>query len=183
MLNRYTQIPKLVDKHPNQRICPERPPHEHRDMQLSSEYIRGLVDGEGCFSFSTTTSTYMGKTFKRKVPAFILQMHARDRCLIEAVIKHLGLKNEIYIYPPYSKDGAKRGWSVRLIVREFGQLKDIIIPFFYKKLKGHKGDQFIEWLEKIGSEPDVSSRFKSLYRLYKWGMYDKLPKFTEKFKD
>lgn len=147
--------------------------------KLSSEYIRGLIEGEGTFTFTTTG--WSGK--KKKVPSFQLRMNIRDRELIEAVRDFLGLKNRVYIYHYPGKDGARRGPQAMLIVREFISLKDIIIPFFYKKLVGYKGIQFTAWLEKIGSDPDISDRFKSLYRLYKWGMYDKLPKFTEKFKD
>ena len=185
MLNGHTQNLIFTGEHRDKRNGLIIPAHEHRRINLSNEYIRGLVDGEGCFSFSTTTSTYMGKVFKRNVPAFIIQMHVRDRCLIEAVAKHLGLKNEVYMYPPYPnhKDSFNRGWSARLIVREFISLRDIIIPFFHNKLKGHKGEQFMVWLEKIGSDPNISDKFKSLYQLYKSGAYDADPRFTEKFRD
>ncbi|MBI2514873.1 LAGLIDADG family homing endonuclease [Candidatus Wolfebacteria bacterium] len=153
----------------------------NKNLKLTNEYIRGLVGGEGCFTFSVNSDKKTHR--KRKVPAFILQMNIRDTELIEAVPDHLGLKNKIYIYPPYRGDGIKRGPSARLIVREFTNLKDIIIPFFYKKLKGYKAKQFMEWLEWMGSDPLISDRFKSLYRLYKWGMYDTYPKFTERFKE
>ncbi len=147
--------------------------------KLSCEYIRGLIDGEGTFTFTTSGN----KKNKMKIPAFQLRMHIRDKELIEGVRDFLGLKNKIYIYHYPGKDGANRGPQAMLIVREFKNLKDVIITLFYKKLIGYKNKQFIEWLEKIGSDPDVSNRFKSLYRLYKWGMYDKLPEFTEKFND
>lgn len=145
--------------------------------KLSYDYIRGLVEGEGSFTFCATTT--WGK--KAKVPAFQLRMHIRDKELIEATRDFLGLKNKIYTYYYPGKDGANRGPQAMLIVREFNNLKDIIIPLFYKNLIGHKNKQFIDWLEKIGSDPAVSDRFKSLYRLYKWGIYDKNPKFTQKF--
>ena len=66
-----------------------------------------------------------------------------------------------------------------MIVREFGQLKNIIVPFFYKRLKGNKGKQFEQWLEKIGSDPDVSETFKFIYKIYKAGFYDKNPKYLD----
>lgn len=157
-------------------------------MDISNEYIRGLVEGEGCFSLHTGRIMANGR--KYKLPAFMLAMHIRDKDLIEAIRDNLGLKVKIYYRSPrVNISNAKTGdvyLSERqtiLVVRDFKQLKDIIIPFFYKKLKGHKGNQFIEWLEKIGADPDVSDRFKSLYRLYKWGIYDNLPKFKDKFKD
>ncbi len=155
--------------------------HDQQKNTLSYEYIRGLVDGEGCFTFYPGYKKANG--IKYKIPAFVIGMNERDRGLLEMVRNTMGLRNPIYTRRPSIKDGYKRENAAVLVVREFDQLKDIVIPFFYKKLKGFKGKQFMEWLEKIGSDPNVSNRFKSLYRLYKWGMYDELPKFTEKFKD
>ena len=148
---------------------------------LFEEYVRGLIEGEGCFTFYPGWKKKDGH--KSKLPAFVIGMHERDKELLRMIKNTLELRNSIYMRLPSNKDGYNRGKTAVLVVREFDQLKDIIIPFFYKKLKGYKGKQFMEWLEKIGSDPDVSDRFKSLYRLYKWGMYDNYPKFTEKFKD
>lgn len=157
-------------------------------MDISNEYIRGLVEGEGSFTFSTTSKRADGTRYK--LPMFAVSLHIRDKRLIEIIRDKIGLKNKIYYRTPRiaiqnAKNG-KKYLSERqaiLIVRDFQQLKNNIIPFFYNKLKGYKGVQFTEWLEKIGSDNGVSDRFKALYRLYKWGMYDKFPKFTEKFKD
>jgi len=155
--------------------------HSILKSDLSNEYIRGLVDGEGCFTFYPGYKNKNGR--KSKLPAFVLAMNERDKNLIEMVRDALGLRNSLYTRKPSIKDDYKRGNVTVLVVREFDQLKDIVIPFFYGKLKGYKGEQFTAWLEKIGSDPDVSDRYKSLYRLYKWGIFGKLPKFTEKFKD
>ena len=133
-------------------------------LKISNEYIRGLVEGEGCFTFSTSG--------KRKVPAFFIQMHLRDEELLKAICNRLRLPNEIYVYPPRTSDGFKRGPSARLIVREFNSLKDSVIPFFYKKLKGNKGKQFNEWLERIGNDSRISKKFKTIYQLHKNGFYD-----------
>ncbi len=156
-------------------------------MDISNEYIRGLVEGEGSFTFSTTRKRVDGTRYK--LPAFVISLHIRDKYLLEMIRDKIGLKNKIYYRVPrvaiQNAKSGKKYLSERqaiLVVRDFQQLKNNIIPFFYKKLYGHKGIQFMEWLEKIGSDPGVSDRFKSLYRLYKWGIYDKNPKFTEKFK-
>jgi len=157
-------------------------------MDISFEYIRGLVDGEGSFTFHIGSKRPNGR--KYKIPAFVIAMNMRDKELIKGVKDKLGIKSNIcYRIPRVNIKNAKNdklytsGRQAILSVRDFTQLKDIIIPCFYKKLKGYKGKQFIDWLEKIGSDPDVSDRFKSLYRLYRWGIYDKDLKFTEKFKD
>lgn len=156
----------LVDKH---AIDAQKP--------LSYEYIRGLVEGEGCFSFSTSPRKATGE--KYKIPSFTISMHERDLELLKMIKNTLGLKNRIYNHGPYTKDRFNRAKIVTLVVREFGSLKNIIIPLFYKCLKGNKGRQFQAWLEKIGSDPDVAPSFKLLYRLYKCGFYDKNPKFND----
>lgn len=138
-------------------------------LKISNEYIRGLVEGEGCFTFCTNSG---GK----KVPTFCITMHVRDSELIYTICNRLRLPNKIYILGPYRKDGIKRGACIRLMVREYDSLKDIIIPFFYKNLYGHKGKQFELWLEKIGNDPMVSRKFKTIYDLYKSGYYDNFPK-------
>ena len=159
------------------------------DVQLTNEYIRGLIEGEGSFTFHTNTELGTGgKKRRRKIPVFALQMHERDENLIGAIRDHLGVKNKIYNYG--SKDFVmmtitkgervyKRGHKSILYVRDLGTLKNIIIPFFYKRLKGYKGIQFMEWLEKMGSDPEVSPGYKLLYRLYKCGYYDQNPKFLD----
>lgn len=147
-------------------------------QKLPFDYIRGLIDGEGCFSFSTNTRE------QRKVPSFALRMHSRDKNLVEMVRDTLGLKNRIYEYHyPHNYPGKgikfNRGPQVILIVRELGSLKNVIVPFFYKRLYGHKGKQFEEWMEKIGSDPYVSESYKFIYKIYKDGFYDRNPKYLE----
>jgi len=116
-------------------------------MKLPYDYIRGLVEGEGSFTFSSNVAE------GRKCPTFAIAMHIRDKELLESMRDTMGLKNRVYVYgPPVKKDGYKRGGRAILIVREFGPLKNIIIHFFYNRLKGNKGRQFNSWLEKIGSD-------------------------------
>jgi hypothetical protein len=57
--------------------------HETKDQKLSYDYIRGLVDGEGCFSFHTGSRRANGR--KYKIPTFVIAMNERDRNLIEKV--------------------------------------------------------------------------------------------------
>ena len=144
--------------------------------ETTPDYIVWLINSHGYFGF-TSSGLYRNKT-----PTFQLKMIARNTKSLEQIRDYLGLRNKIYKYHS-GKDKSKREPQAILIVRDFQQLKDIIIPFFHKKLIGHKRAQFIKWIEEISKDPDISDRFKSLYRLYKWGMYDKLPKFTEKFKE
>lgn len=144
--------------------------------ELTNDYIRGLIDGEGCFTFSTNKN-YDGTS--RKIPVFQLKMHIRDKDLIEGVRDHLGLKNKVYIYHHPGKDGYNRGPTAMLMVRDFGSLKNIIIPFFYERLVGHKAIQFDKWLEKIRNDPMVPESYSLLYRLHKSGFYRENPKFID----
>lgn len=147
---------------------------------LSFEYIRGFVEGEGCFTFSTTKNMKKlpnGNIVRTKVPAFAIGIHERDEDLLCLIRDTLKLKNRVYNHKSFQGDGHKRARKAFLIVREFGQLKNIVVPLFYKKLRGNKGKQFEEWLEKIGNDPAVSENFKFIYKIYKAGFYDKNPRF------
>ncbi|OGG43255.1 hypothetical protein A3G50_01220 [Candidatus Jorgensenbacteria bacterium RIFCSPLOWO2_12_FULL_42_11] len=138
---------------------------------LSFEYIRGLVEGEGCFTFDKRTTKYKKSIKIEKIPTFVIQMHERDRELLRKLRNTLGLPNSIYILGPYRKDGINRGRMAKLIVRDYISLKDKIIPLFYKKLHGYKAKQFMEWLENIGNS-DVLYPYRNLYKLYKSGFFD-----------
>lgn len=147
------------------------------NKHISYDYIRGLVAGEGCFSFCTIP--VFGKDGKRlKIPAFMLQMSKQDKNLIYLVKEKMGLRNRIYEYKPrIDRHSSNRQGMIVLNVRDFGQLKNIVVPFFYKKLIGFKAKQFEEWLEKIGNDPDVQENYRFIYKIYKAGFYDKNPKF------
>ena len=117
-------------------------------MLPNYDYIRGLVAGEGCFTFCSIKNTGT----KKQLPTFLINMSRRDKVLLEKTRDVLGLKNKIYEYPPRTaKDGYKRDGMVLLIVRDIGQIKNIIVPLFYKKLIGYKSIQFNEWMERIGN--------------------------------
>ncbi len=60
-----------------------------------------------------------------------------------------------------------------LVVRDFGQIKNIIIPLFYKKLIGYKAKQFENWISEMGYNPDVQDRFKLITKIYNNGFYEK----------
>ncbi len=141
--------------------------HKMQNKLITLDYIRGLIEGEGCFTFSTQYR------FNRKVPCFEIGMHARDMDLLEAIRDRLGLHNKIYVYH-YKSPGINQGPKAILIVREFAQLRNIVIPLCYNRLKGNKAKQFNAWMEKIGADPMVSPRFKFLYKMHKWGHFTRL---------
>ena len=82
-------------------------------MKLSHDYIRGLVDGEGCFTFCSD-SRFGERTL---IPTFTLAMNVRDVDLIESVKETLGLRNIVHRFKPRVRpDGYKRGGMAVLIV-------------------------------------------------------------------
>ncbi len=140
------------------------------DKEISYDYIRGLVDGEGCFTFCSIK--FYG--VKKQLPAFVISMSERDENLIGLVKKKLKLRNRIYKYKKRTRiDSYNRMPMVTLIVRDIGQLKNIIVPVFYKKLYGNKGKQFEKWIDRIESDPLVPENYKLISILYKNGFYDK----------
>ncbi|MDP2629128.1 MAG: LAGLIDADG family homing endonuclease [Candidatus Harrisonbacteria bacterium] len=155
------------------------------NYKLSNDYIRGLTDGEGCFTFTTTNKTTdkEGNIFTPKIPTFTLSMNVRDRWLIVSVADYLGIGGNVYIHKNWKGDGYNRGDMAKFMVRSAKELQNIIIPFFYKKLAGYKGDQFIEWLEKIGTNPEVPERYKIIHRLYKSGYWETKENIPEKFRN
>ena len=159
-----TELFKFLCKATNFEKCIMR-------KEISYEYIRGLSEGEGCFSFSPSKSK--GTTS----PSFTIRMHQRDKKLLIMTRDMLNLPNRIYSYDYKGKDGYNRGPTVTLIVREVGSLKNIIVPLFYEKLVGNKALQFEKWMEIIGSDPRISKSYKFIYTLYKNGFYNDIHKF------
>ncbi|MGC9598885.1 MAG: hypothetical protein ABSE18_00690 [Minisyncoccia bacterium] len=144
------------------------------ENRLSYEFIRGLIVGEGCFTFC---GAGIGPQ-KSKIPTFALAMSEVDSNLITLVRDRLTLKNKVYNYGPRkSKDQYSRMGRAVLMVRDFGQLKNVIVPLCYKKLHGNKAKQFEEWMEKIGSEPYVQESYRFIYKIYKAGFYENIHKY------
>ncbi len=141
---------------------------KQNEKEITADYIRGLIDGEGCFTFSTIPR--FNKRGKRiKLPVFMIAMHWRDKSLIEKLRDYMKLKEPVYTHASSKKDGYNRGNVARLMVRDFGELRDKVIPLFNNQLVGYKGLQFKEWMEKIGNDPDVHTDYRILYKLYKSG--------------
>ena len=150
------------------------------NKKISYEYIRGLIEGEGSFVFtSNSRKNILGEVKKVKIPTFAIGMHERDEELLRSVRNIMGLENKVYNYKSSNKDGYNRGRKAFLIVREIGNLKNIIVPFFYDRLVGFKGVQFDKWLENIGSDPDVPESYKIIYRLHRNNYYKNNPKFVD----
>lgn len=101
--------------------------------KITDDYIRGLIEGEGCFGVDRDIKG-------QERPAFLLKMHFRDMELIEGVRDYLGIKNRVYEYTHQDRHTAT------LIIREIDTLKNKIIPLCKDKLLGYKGSQLNHWL-------------------------------------
>jgi hypothetical protein len=139
--------------------------------EISYEYIRGLIEGEGSFTFSPN------KINGTTTPSFAIRMHIRDKKMITMMRDKLKLKNRIYEYNYQGKDGSHRGPTVTLIVREVGNLKNIIVPLCYKKLVGNKSISFEKWMNIIGADPGITKGYKFINHLYELGFYDNIHDF------
>ena len=105
------------------------------NREISFEYIRGLVEGEGCFTFCKSTRIRGGIKIIELIPTFALGMSKQDENLMHIISNKLGLKNNVLIFrKAYRKDGYNRQQTVRITVRHPKELRDIIIPLFNKKL-------------------------------------------------
>lgn len=145
----------------------------------SYEYIRGFVEGEGSFNFTSNSYKRMDGTIRKEnIPTFSISMHARDYDLLCKIRDVMDLDSNVYLFEPYIKDGYKRGKKAFLTVREIGNLKNIVVPFFYNRLVGSKGIQFDDWLVTIGKDPLIPERFKIIYRLHKNGFYKNNPQYV-----
>ncbi|MDP3880925.1 MAG: LAGLIDADG family homing endonuclease [bacterium] len=137
---------------------------------ITNEYIRGLTDGEGTFTFHRGFKLKSGE--KPKIPAFVISMHERDIELLKKVKNHLGLKSNINTFGPYNYDNYQRGKKAIFAVRDFGSIKNKIVPLFYKKLIGYKAVQFENWVLNFEVDPLVSKKYGLISRLYKAGYWD-----------
>ncbi len=136
---------------------------------LSKEFVLGLIQAQGSFTFCSVPAETAAGIVKLKVPAFILSMTHADRELLIEVASSLGLKNKVYAYPSKRTPG-----SAILIVRDLGQLKNVLVPLLRGRLMGEKKAQFEEWILNMSSDPDVPERFRIIPQLTKkGGFYDK----------
>lgn len=134
-------------------------------MQLTKDYIRGILKSKGSFAFSNV----FGKT----LPTFAIQVERDKENLLVDLKKFLNIKERIYYFnEKIGNDGYKRDPYCKIVIRSFGSLKNNIIPFCYKNLDGFRREQFNLWMDKIGLNSNIPEDYKILYKLYKSGYWD-----------
>lgn len=130
---------------------------------LTQEYVVGLVDGEGSFT-AYIKNPDVPTTRKRRVvvePRFYIKLIERDRNILYKFKKFFGCGN---VY--FQKDSRpNHQHCYRYEVFNWGELEDIIIPFFKKnRLK------FPSKLKDFEIFCDLMKRFKKKEHLHLEGL-------------
>lgn len=130
--------------------------------EVYSDIIIDLFNKRGIYSFSTQG------IYKYKVPYFCIKMKKEDIYNLKLIKRELKLKSKIYTYEPArGKDGYTRSATSMLIIRDIGELKDIIIPKSTSVLVGEKRSKFLKWLKQIRSGESVPSGYKLMASMFK----------------
>lgn len=136
---------------------------------LNSDYIAGLVDGEGSFT-AYIRNPDDKKVTKRRVraePRFYVKITADDKSILYKLKQFFGCGN---VY--FQKDNRQNHQNCyRFEVSKRLDLENIIIPFFKKhklKLSSKKKDFeiFCELIKRIGKgEHLITKGLRNLYRI------------------
>ncbi len=116
---------------------------------LPLDYIAGLIDGEGCFSWTF-------QNHKDWVPIFSIKMHIRDKELLQNIAFSLRLDNTIHEYTHQNRHYAQ------LIVRDRESLLFKIVPAVYRRLHGYKKIQLEHWLKEFFDRLDINAELIEL---------------------
>src|SRR4051794_31084179 len=105
----------------------ENPPgaDNQQERLLTNDWLVGFVDGEGCFSVPIfrNRSTSLGWQVQ---PAFAVVQGASSRDVLDAMIPFFGC-GKVYIN---RRRDNHREHLCRYYVSRFGDLRDVIVPFF-----------------------------------------------------
>jgi len=99
-------------------------------------FLSGLICGEGCFSH------YINKSRNFPEFRFIIDMHNRDRILLELLQKEIGI-GKIKTYP------SMKSHMIRFEICSHKDNVEKIIPYFDNILIGYKKIQFENWKNKL----------------------------------
>lgn len=111
-------------------------------------YVTGFVDGEGTFY---TTTQNIGR---QMICGFGMQIRADDANMLDLVIKVMGLKRysraTVRARTRRFNSGGKGHPLAQLLVRNMGELHDVVVPFFIANpLLGKKRRDFAIWREIV----------------------------------
>ena len=117
-----------------------------QERLLTNDWLVGFVDGEGCFSVPIfrNRSTSLGWQVQ---PAFAVVQGASSRDVLDAMVPFFGCGK---VYINRRRDNHREDLC-RYYVSRFGDLRDVIVPFFQDNpLRTAKRDNFAKFAEIIG---------------------------------
>ncbi len=116
-----------------------------QERLLTSEWLVGFVDGEGCFSCPIFRNRSMTLGWQVQ-PVFAVVQGASSRDVLEEMIGFFGCGN---VYVNRRHDNHRED-LYRYHVSRFGDLRDTIVPFFREHaLRTSKRDNFDKFAEII----------------------------------
>jgi LAGLIDADG endonuclease len=111
---------------------------DQQERLMTIGWVVGFVDGEGCFSCSIYRSGKMTTRWQVR-PELAVAQGASSRDVLEDLARFFGC-GKVYANARYDNH---REHMFRYCVRRFGDLRDIIVPFFRKNpLRTSKRDNF-----------------------------------------
>ncbi len=122
---------------------------------MSSGWVVGFVDGEGCFSCSIYRNRKMSLRWQVR-PEFVVAQGASSRKVLEDLVRFFGC-GRVYANARYDNH---REHMFRYVVRPLGDLRDVIVPFFREHpLRTSKRDNFEKFatiIELMGERRHLS---------------------------
>jgi hypothetical protein len=122
-----------------------RSAEDQQERLTTAAWLVGFVDGEGCFSCPVFRNRSMRLGWQVQ-PSFTVVQGASSRDVLEAMVPFFGCGN---VYVNRRKDNHRED-LYRFHVSKFGDLRDIIVPFFEQNpLRTAKRDNFAKFAEVI----------------------------------
>jgi LAGLIDADG endonuclease len=116
-----------------------------QERLLTSDWLVGFVDGEGCFSCPVFRSPSMRLGWQVQ-PAFAVVQGESSRDVLEEMVRFFGCGK---VYVNRRRDNHREDLC-RYYVSKFGDLRDVIVPFFLANpLRTAKRDNFAKFVEVI----------------------------------
>jgi hypothetical protein len=122
-----------------------RSAENQQERLTTAAWLVGFVDGEGCFSCPIFRNRSMTLGWQVQ-PSFTVVQGASSRDVLEAMVSFFGRGN---VYVNRRRDNHRED-LYRYHVSRFGDLRDVIVPFFEQDpLRTAKRDNFAKFAEII----------------------------------
>ena len=116
-----------------------------QERLLTNDWLVGFVDGEGCFSAPVVRNRSMTLGWQVQ-PAFVVVQGASSRDVLDAMVPFFGCGQ---VHANRRRDNHRED-LYRYRVSKFGDLRDVIVPFFQANpLRTAKRDNFAKFAEII----------------------------------